>query len=439
MDICSMVIAFIAALAIAHKVPFSFYLVRYYLFGLIILIITAFSVFIILDVYSPHKLQTRLLNKLMLIGVALLFSSVVTTMFFFFFRNPVPRGVFIVFYLFSWLLLSLSRSLQSRLNTLRILHKILLVGEPAICSYVSKLISQRTYLNSQVIGYLSDVVFTQPIDIQYYGTIDSLTKILINHQFDQIITTTDNIHSDLMKDLMKAMKYRISVNDYKQVIETITGQIPIDYLNANWFINELASIDKRYTWFFKRNFDIVTVLCGGIIAIPIILIASIIIKLSSRGPVFYSQIRIGRGMRRFRVWKLRTMVIDADKNGDFWTSENDKRITRGGRFLRRFRIDELPQLWNILKGEMSLIGPRPEAESLVTLYKKEIPYYAERHMVTPGVTGWAQINYPYGNSIEDTREKLKFDFYYIKNRGVLLDVLIFLKTIKIVLTGKGAL
>ncbi|MHB8843489.1 MAG: sugar transferase [Nitrospirota bacterium] len=165
----------------------------------------------------------------------------------------------------------------------------------------------------------------------------------------------------------------------------------------------------------------------------------LLIKLDSAGPVFYSQVRVGRGEETFRVWKLRTMVRDADMNNVHWTTDNDSRITRFGKILRKLHVDEVPQLYNVLRGEMSLIGPRPEAVSLVEMYEREIPYYINRHMVSPGLTGWAQINYPYGNSVEDTREKLKYDFYYIKNRSIVLDIVIFLRTIKTVLTGKGAL
>jgi lipopolysaccharide/colanic/teichoic acid biosynthesis glycosyltransferase len=173
--------------------------------------------------------------------------------------------------------------------------------------------------------------------------------------------------------------------------------------------------------------------------LPLFPFIALLIKLDSRGPVFYTQQRMGRGSKPFRAWKLRTMTDGADRNNVHWTTDNDDRITRVGRIVRKTRLDEVPQLLNIFKGEMSLIGPRPEALSLVEMYTREIPYYPERHMVTPGITGWAQINYPYGNSIEDTRQKLMYDFYYIKNRSVILDLMIFLRTIRIVLTGKGAM
>jgi lipopolysaccharide/colanic/teichoic acid biosynthesis glycosyltransferase len=169
------------------------------------------------------------------------------------------------------------------------------------------------------------------------------------------------------------------------------------------------------------------------------LVAALAIKLESSGPVFFFQLRAGRDNKPFKVWKLRTMIDGADQNNVHWTLDNDDRITKVGRFLRKMRFDEVPQLINMLKGDMSLIGPRPEAVSLVEKYIEAIPYYLERHMVSPGITGWAQINYHYGNSIDDTRQKLMYDFYYIKNRSAMLDTIIFLRTIRTVLTGKGAM
>jgi exopolysaccharide biosynthesis polyprenyl glycosylphosphotransferase len=235
------------------------------------------------------------------------------------------------------------------------------------------------------------------------------------------------------------MKRKVKVTDFKRFIETVAGKVPIDYLNAGWFFEELSTIDKRYYWYVKRAIDVLLSLFGICVTLPFLPFVALLIKIDSPGPVFYSQSRIGRDNKPFRLWKLRTMVRDADKDNVHWTTNNDARITLVGKFLRKIRLDEVPQLFNILKGDMTLIGPRPEAVSLVELYKKEIPYYLERHMVTPGITGWAQINYPYGNSVEDAREKLKYDYYYIKNRSIVLDANIFLRTIRIVLTGKGAL
>jgi len=249
----------------------------------------------------------------------------------------------------------------------------------------------------------------------------------------------DSISIALAPLLFECMQNKITVLRYVDVIESFTGKIPLLFLDDNWFILELGNNNKRYFWFIKRYLDICIALTGIILALPLFLLAAILIKLDSRGPVFFIQTRIGRNNKPFNAFKLRTMVDGADKNNVHVTLEGDKRITRVGKFLRKTRFDEVPQLINILKGEMSFIGPRPEAASLVKKYLDVLPYYHERHMVSPGITGWAQINYRYGNTIEDTQQKLMYDLYYIKNRGIVLDSIIFFRTIRTVLTCKGAL
>jgi exopolysaccharide biosynthesis polyprenyl glycosylphosphotransferase len=256
---------------------------------------------------------------------------------------------------------------------------------------------------------------------------------------DQVIVAVPSRDENLTHLLFRCMQNQIKVSEFRRVLEEITGKVPIEHLNDNWFLREIDISNKRYFWCMKRAADIVVSLVGLCLALPLFPFLALLIKLDSRGPIFYSQQRIGRGNVPFRAWKLRTMVDGADRNNVHWTTSNDDRITRVGRIVRKTRLDEVPQLFNILKGEMTLIGPRPEAVSLAEMYAKEIAYYLERHMVTPGITGWAQINYPYGNSIEDTRQKLMYDFYYIKNRSVVLDLMIFLRTIRIMLTGKGAM
>jgi exopolysaccharide biosynthesis polyprenyl glycosylphosphotransferase len=317
---------------------------------------------------------------------------------------------------------------------------MLLVGDSAVCGTIAQLIDERKYLHTHVVGYVTDDVNTGMVSgLKHLSETKGLLKTIKQEGIDQVVVASPSVGPALMKDLLDCMKQKVRVTDFRHLIEYVTGKVPIEHLSTNWFIEELAGIDQRYTWFVKRSLDILFSIIGGVLSFPILLLAAAAIKLDSSGPVFYSQIRIGRGERKFRVWKLRTMVSDADKSKVFWTEDNDDRITRIGRFLRKTHVDELPQLINILSGDMSLIGPRPEAEALVEMYSREIPFYSERHMITPGVTGWAQINYPYGNSIEDAREKLKYDYYYIKNRSVLLDLLILLRTIRTVMTGKGAL
>ena len=171
---------------------------------------------------------------------------------------------------------------------------------------------------------------------------------------------------------------------------------------------------------------------------PFVLLTAIIIKLESKGPAFYRQTRVGLYNEPFELFKLRSMRTDAEVDGAVWAQENDPRVTRVGKFIRKVRIDELPQAWNVLKGDMSFVGPRPERPTFVDDLEEKLKYYAERHMVKPGITGWAQINYPYGASLEDSRHKLEYDLYYAKNYTPFLDVLIILQTLRVVLWSEGA-
>jgi exopolysaccharide biosynthesis polyprenyl glycosylphosphotransferase len=189
----------------------------------------------------------------------------------------------------------------------------------------------------------------------------------------------------------------------------------------------------------KRLFDICASLLLLAFTAPFIVLFAILIKLESRGPAFYRQIRVGLFGQNFSILKLRSMRQDAEVDGKaVWASEDDPRITRIGRFIRKVRIDELPQAWSVLRGDMSFVGPRPERPEFVEELETQMRYYAERHMVKPGITGWAQINYPYGASIEDARHKLEYDLYYAKNYTPFLDVLILLQTIRVVLWPEGA-
>jgi len=179
-------------------------------------------------------------------------------------------------------------------------------------------------------------------------------------------------------------------------------------------------------------------LIGLIVSLPIVIVTAILIKIDSRGPVFYKQERVGKNGHPFVLAKFRSMRVDAEKAGPVWASKDDDRTTRVGRLIRKVRIDEIPQFWNILKGEMNFVGPRPERPHFVAQLAEEINYYEQRHLIEPGLTGWAQIKYPYGASIEDARQKLQYDLFYIKNQSLILDAIIMFETIKIILFGRGA-
>ena len=228
---------------------------------------------------------------------------------------------------------------------------------------------------------------------------------------------------------------RIPVFHTQQLIESITGRVKIEHLSENIFGSLLPS--GLFSG-FKRLIEVVLVLLAAPIWLPVMLITGIIIKLESDGPMFFIQERVGQGNKDFKVYKLRSMCKDSEKDGAQFAQANDMRITRVGHFIRKTRLDEIPQFINVLKGDMSIIGPRPEQRAFVDQFEKEIPFYSYRHVVKPGITGWAQVVHGYAADADDTRIKIEHDFYYIKHFSLWLDILIVVKTIRTILTGFGA-
>ncbi|URW75775.1 TIGR03013 family PEP-CTERM/XrtA system glycosyltransferase [Sphingomonas donggukensis] len=243
-----------------------------------------------------------------------------------------------------------------------------------------------------------------------------------------------------LKDLVRIKTTGVHVNDTSTFFERETGRVDLDSVNPSWLIfSDGFSSGRMFSSVFKRLFDIAASLILLTLMLPVILLTALAVKYESKGPAFYRQRRVGLYGLGFDCIKLRSMRTDAEAAGKaVWAEKDDPRITRVGRFIRKTRIDELPQCWSVLKGEMSFVGPRPERPQFVDDLETKLPYYAERHMVKPGITGWAQINYPYGASIEDSRQKLEFDLYYAKNYSPFLDLLILLQTLRVVLWPDGA-
>jgi sugar transferase (PEP-CTERM system associated) len=219
----------------------------------------------------------------------------------------------------------------------------------------------------------------------------------------------------------------------------LTGKILIDDLKPSWLIFSDGFRASRMTRMLKRMLDLSLSIIGFALAAPLMAMTALAIRFDSPGAVLYSQARVGENGRIFTVYKFRSMRSDAERAGQaVWARDCDDRITRVGRLIRATRLDELPQLWNVMRGDMSFVGPRPERPFFVEQLAREIPYYVQRHAVKPGVTGWAQVKYQYGSSIEDATEKLRYDLYYIKHMSVFFDLTIVLDTVKVVLFGKGA-
>ena len=243
-----------------------------------------------------------------------------------------------------------------------------------------------------------------------------------------------------MSDLLRIKTTGVHVNDLSTFLERETGRVDLDSVNPSWLIfSDGFSAGRRLSSIAKRLFDIIASSLLLLLTGPIILLAALLVKLDSKGPAFYRQERVGLFGQEFWIVKLRTMRQDAEVAGKaVWAEKDDPRITRLGYWLRKLRIDELPQTWTVLKGEMSFVGPRPERRQFVEDLEQHLRYYAERHMVKPGITGWAQINYPYGASIEDSRNKLEYDLYYAKNYTPFLDLLILIQTVRVILWPDGA-
>jgi sugar transferase (PEP-CTERM system associated) len=242
-----------------------------------------------------------------------------------------------------------------------------------------------------------------------------------------------------LKDLLRIKTAGVHVNDFSSFMERETGCVDLDTLNPSWLIfSDGFSSGRMISSIAKRVFDIAASSALLLLTFPVIALFAVLVKLDSRGPAFFRQRRIGLYGEPFEIIKLRSMRTDAEKDGAKWAQKDDPRVTRLGKLIRKLRIDELPQTWSVLTGRMSFVGPRPEVPAFVDDLEDKLPFYAERHMVKPGITGWAQINYPYGASIEDARAKLEYDLYYAKNYTPFLDLLIMLQTLRVILWPEGA-
>jgi sugar transferase (PEP-CTERM system associated) len=240
------------------------------------------------------------------------------------------------------------------------------------------------------------------------------------------------------QELLKWRVNGIEVIDCESFYERMTGKLPVSELRESWLLFSPGFVRQRWRLLAKRFVDLVTALTLLVFSIPVVVLAAIAIKLDSAGPLFYSQDRVGVNGRVFRILKFRSMRADAERrSGVTWAAPRDPRITRVGRIIRRLRIDELPQLLNVLRGDMSLVGPRPERPEIIAHLKRMMSLYDYRHGVRPGLTGWAQVCYPYGATVDDAREKLCYDLYYIKNWSLTFDLQILLQTVKVVVYGRG--
>jgi sugar transferase (PEP-CTERM system associated) len=240
-------------------------------------------------------------------------------------------------------------------------------------------------------------------------------------------------------ELLKCRMEGIDIIDGYSFFENLTGKLVVEHLDPSWLIFSKGFNKSKTKRFVKRSIDLLLSSLIIITLCPLMLLVALLLKLDSKGPIIYSQQRLGEFGKPYRIHKFRSMIQDAEKlTGPKWAEDNDPRITQIGRFIRKWRIDEIPQLFNVVKGEMSFVGPRPERAHFAKELEQQIPYFRERLNVKPGITGWAQICYGYGATVEDAIEKLNYDLFYIKNMSILMDLMIVLRTVKTVIRGEGA-
>jgi len=326
-------------------------------------------------------------------------------------------------------------------------ERLLLVGtSPAAIVLARELFERRQEFGVDIVGFVDPDparVGAPVINPGVVGTIDDIPGLSAALRVDRVVVSLSDERGKLPMDKLLDVRLRSGVlfDHLASVYEEYTGKIALENLRPSWLVFSTGFRKTRVLIGMKRAFDLIASVCGLILSLPLTVVTAILVKLDSpRDPVFYHQERVGLNGAPFTIHKFRTMRSDAEAtSGPVWSAgDQDPRITRVGRFLRKTRLDEIPQLWNVLLGDMSLIGPRPERPSFVEKLTKQIPFYGQRHVVKPGVTGWAQVRYAYGASVEDSLEKMQYDLYYVKHMSLTFDLLIALETIKTVVLRRGA-
>ncbi len=421
----------------------NFFFSRFYWFlGVSLLYIVLASVN---DCYDPRVASNTLNSIFALLKV--LAEMLLLYLIAYFFAPPItlPRHMIVFFAALAFPLLFLWRALYVLiLSRPSLRRKAIIVGAGWAGQTIAQVLKGALQTDYQIVGYIDDDPRKQGQtieDIPVIGNRHALGALVEQTGVSEIILAiTDGVDGGLFQAIMDCHEQGIQVTPMSLLYEQMTGRLPVEHIGKNWSVLLPLGGTSTVSLFqsFKRLLDIVLSLIGLLFLALLLPFIALAVYLDSRGPIFYYQERVGKAGLIFRLIKIRSMVCGAEDDGQArWADENDRRVTGVGRFLRRTRLDELPQLLNILRGQMSFIGPRPERPEFVAQLQEQIPFYRTRLAVRPGLTGWAQINYPYGSSVEGSLVKLQYDLYYIKHQSPYLDLLILLKTIGVVLTFQG--
>jgi sugar transferase (PEP-CTERM system associated) len=409
-------------------------------------IATAFclSAFYLYDLYDfvimhdRRELVLRLIQALGLAWVALAIA------FYLFPHLMIGRGVSLI---------ALPLALLAMVSWRLVIHwflghpeigeRILIVGSGPLAVEMAREALERPDAGYRIVGFADNdpaLIGKSLINPKVIGLSSELDKIVRRDNIDRIVVAMGERRGQFPTEqlLQLSLSGNVSIEEGASFYERLTGRVHLDMMRPSWLIFSGRGRQARFNAVTRIVLHRLIALIGAILSLPLTIITALLIKIDSRGPVLYRQERVGRNGRPFMVMKFRSMRTDAEKDGPVWARSSDDRVTRVGRIIRKIRVDEIPQFWNILKGEMNFVGPRPERPHFVSQLAEEIPYYAQRHLIAPGLTGWAQIKYPYGSSIEDARQKLQYDLYYIKNQSLSLDAAIMFETVKTILFGRGA-
>jgi sugar transferase (PEP-CTERM system associated) len=387
-------------------------------------------------VHSRRELVVRLLVASGTVALLLAAASLVVPWLLLGHRIVVSSLVFILVAMFAWRLvfIHVGRSALS--------ERLLIVGTGPAARRVARLILDQHEYPYELVGFIDEdpaMVGRSVVNPRVLGTPADIERIVREYGVGRIVVGLADRRGRLpIDELLSAKLAGVRVEDPETVFERLTGKILLDDLKPSWLIFSDGFRARRLTRLVKRSLDVALATVGLAIASPLVLLTALAVRLESEGPVLYAQDRVGEHGRVFTLYKFRSMRVDAEQGTPVWATEGDDRVTRIGRFLRLSRLDELPQLWNVLRGDMSFVGPRPERPFFVEQLAEVIPYYRQRHAVKPGVTGWAQVRYRYGSSIEDAREKLRYDLYYIKHLSIVFDLTIVFDTVKVIVSAKGA-
>jgi sugar transferase (PEP-CTERM system associated) len=406
------------------------------LFTLVLLLVVEIISFYIFDFYNVRKGFPLVSTLKMMLGASLL-TSLLIVVFFFISPYELGRGIFLISLFITAALVTGWRMVSSRLFRLAVPPRnVLIVGTDRSAERIASLLAGNP--ECRVAGFIGEAAGIKEGEI--LGDFQSLKAVVRSRGIqDIIIAAGPLVDADLVRSLIDCRLWGVRISDIPRAYEQWLQKIPLMDISEEWLLwNEgFSNIGSRFYDRTKRLMDLVLSSTLLLLALPVGALISLLIKVSSKGPVFYAQERVGRNYKEFRLVKFRTMAVGAEDRHPRWAEEKDRRVTGIGRVLRKTRLDELPQLLNIIRGKMSLIGPRPERRYFVNRLVKEIPFYSLRFSVKPGLTGWAQVNFRYAASVEETLEKLSYDLYYIKNMSLFLDLRIFIKTVRIILFGLG--